>query len=183
RIAARLTHPHIVPLYTFGEAGGLVYYVMGYVEGESLGARLRRESKVPVEDATRLLAELADALQYAHSLGVIHRDIKPDNILIDRATGSALVTDFGIAKRETHDDTLTATGIVMGTPRFMSPEQAAGDRDLDGRSDVYALGLVGYTMIAGRPPFVGSSVQETLMQQMTAAPVPLTVVAKDVPER
>ena len=166
RTAARLTHPNIVPLFTFGETQGLVYYVMGYVDGESLEQRLRRGA-LDAETARALLAQLAGALHYAHEQGVVHRDVKPDNVLIERGTGVAKLTDFGIAKRSTGGETLTGTGLLMGTPKYMSPEQASGDRDLDARSDIYALGLVGYAMLTGRPPFDGGSVQEILTQQVT----------------
>jgi hypothetical protein len=166
RTAARLTHPNIVPLFTFGETQGLVYYVMGYVDGESLEQRIRR-GPLDAESAKQLLTQLANALHYAHGQGIVHRDVKPDNVLIERGTGVAKLTDFGIAKRSTGGETLTGTGLLMGTPKYMSPEQAAGDRELDARSDIYALGLVGYAMLTGRPPFDGSSVQEILTQQVT----------------
>lgn len=166
RTAARLTHPNIVPLFTFGETQGLVYYVMGYVDGESLEQRLRR-GPLDAETAKHLLTQLATALDYAHQQGIVHRDVKPDNVLIERGTGVAKLTDFGIAKRSTGGETLTGTGLLMGTPKYMSPEQAAGERDLDARSDIYALGLVGYAMLVGRPPFDGGSVQEILTQQVT----------------
>lgn len=166
RTAARLTHPNIVPLFTFGETQGLVYYVMGYVNGESLEQRLRR-GPLDSETAKNLLVQLANALDYAHQQGIVHRDVKPDNVLIERGTGVAKLTDFGIAKRSTGGETLTGTGLLMGTPKYMSPEQASGDRDLDARSDIYALGLVGYAMLTGRPPFDGGSVQEILTQQVT----------------
>ena len=150
RTAARLTHPNIVPLFTFGETQGLVYYVMGYVDGESLEQRLRRGA-LDAETARTLLAQLAGALHYAHEQGIVHRDVKPDNVLIERDTGVAKLTDFGIAKRSAGGETLTGTGLLMGTPKYMSPEQASGDRDLDARSDIYALGLMGYAMLTGRP--------------------------------
>lgn len=167
RTAARLTHPNIVPLFTFGEASGLIYFVMGYVEGESLEQRLRRAGPLDALTAGRMLEQVANALEYAHQQGIVHRDIKPDNILIDRATGDARLTDFGIAKRTTAGETLTSAGLLMGTPRYMSPEQASGERTLDGRSDVYSLGLVAYAMLTGRPPFDGESVQAILTQQVT----------------
>ena len=166
RTAARLTHPNIVPLFTFGETQGLVYFVMGYVDGESLEQRLRR-GPLDAETAKSILAQLAGALDYAHQQGIVHRDVKPDNVLIERGSGVAKLTDFGIAKRSAGGETLTGTGLLMGTPKYMSPEQAAGDRDLDARSDIYALGLVGYAMLTGRPPFDGGSVQEILTQQVT----------------
>lgn len=165
RTAARLTHPNIVPLFTFGEAAGLIYFVMGYVDGESLEQRLRRTGKLDPADASRILEQLAAALDYAHRQGVVHRDVKPDNVLLERETGNAMLTDFGIARRAAEGETLTGTGLLLGTPRYMSPEQAAGDRDIDTRSDIYALGLVGYAMLTGRPPFDGASVQEILTRR------------------
>ena len=181
RTAARLTHPNIVPLYTFGDTGSVLYYVMGFVDGESLEARLKRDGRVSPDDTQRILEELAGALTYAHEKGIVHRDIKPDNILLEHRTGRAMLTDFGIAKQMTALDTLTQTGVIIGTPRFMSPEQAAGDRDIDGRSDIYSLGVVGYTMVAGRPPFEAAGIREMLAQQMTRAPVPLRTIATGVP--
>ena len=182
RTAARLNHPNIVPLYTFGETGSVLYYVMGFVDGESLEARLRRDGRISPDEAQAILEELAGALAYAHEKGIVHRDIKPDNILIEHGTGRAMLTDFGIAKHvAAGGDTLTQTGIIVGTPRFMSPEQAAGDRNIDGRSDLYSLGVVAYTMLAGRPPFDAAGFRELLAQQMTRAPVPLRTLAAGVP--
>ena len=181
RTAARLSHPNIVPLHTFGQAGDLLYYLMGYVEGESLEARLRRETRLPFDDARRIVSELADALDYAHQMGVVHRDVKPDNVLLDRRTGRAILTDFGIAKQRVTRESLTATGVLLGTPHYMSPEQASGDREIDGRSDIYALGVVGYRMIAGRLPFEGAHVQDVLVQQVTRAPVPVAQTATGIP--
>ena len=174
--AARLSHPSIVPLFTFTEAEGTLLYVMGYVAGESLEARLVREGRLPAEQAARILSEIADALDYAHSMGVVHRDVKPDNILIDQQTGRAFLTDFGIAK-QTANASLTKTGMVVGTPHYMSPEQGVGDRDVDGRSDLYSLGVIGYRMLSGRLPFDAQGVQELLMQHMSRAPAPLTLDA------
>ena len=153
--AAQLSHPNIVPIYSVDEKDGLVYFVMACVEGPTLAKRLHDEGRVPVGDARRILCEVADALAYAHARGVVHRDIKPDNILLDKDDGRAMVTDFGIARaiQEGADSRLTATGVAIGTPAYMSPEQAAGDREIDGRSDLYALGVVGYQMLAGRLPF------------------------------
>src|SRR5216117_4623682 len=145
--AARLSHPHIVPIHSVGESpDGLVYFVMAYVDGESLAARLKRRGRLPAEEARRVMIETADALGAAHAVGIIHRDVKPDNILLEGSRGRVVVTDFGIAKAlsSATGGTLTATGVAIGTPHFMSPEQAAGDREIDGRSDIYSLGVVGY---------------------------------------
>ncbi|HEX3160668.1 MAG TPA: serine/threonine-protein kinase, partial [Gemmatimonadaceae bacterium] len=168
--AAQLAHPHIVPIYTVDEADGLVFFVMGLVEGESLGARLLREPRPPVAFVTRVLAEAADALAFAHRRGVVHRDIKPDNILLDRDTQRAIVTDFGIARALEEGARLTLTGIAVGTPAFMSPEQALGERDVDGRSDIYALGVLGYLMLAGELPFRATNTPAMLMKHISEPP-------------
>jgi hypothetical protein len=173
RTAAGLSHPSIVPLHTFAEAEGTLLYVMGYVAGESLESRLSREGRLAPDQATRMMTEIADALAYAHSMGVVHRDVKPDNILIDGQTGRAFLTDFGIAKQETQQS-LTRTGMVVGTPHYMSPEQGSGDPDVDGRSDLYALGVIGYRMVSGRLPFDAPGFQELLMQHATREPAPLS---------
>ena len=154
RIAAQLSHPGIVPLHTFGEVAGVWYFVMGYVRGVSLADRLRTEPSLPVAEAHRILVELADALDCAHRNGVVHRDIKPANVLLDETTGRAVLADFGIAKLQGGDESLTESGAVIGTPEYMSPEQARGAHDVDERSDIYALGAVGYTMLAGRDAFM-----------------------------
>src|SRR6266566_2651138 len=179
---AALAHPHILPLYDSGEAAGFLYYVMPYVEGESLRERLTREKLLPLEDALRIAGEVATALSYAHSRGVVHRDIKPENILLE--AGQAVVSDFGIARAITvaGGDRLTQTGVTVGTPGYMSPEQAAGEQDLDGRSDVYSLGCVLYEMLAGSPPFLGASARAILARQ-SLDPVPrLRTVRETVPE-
>ena len=161
---ANLHHPHILPLYDSGRtaepSGALLYYVMPFVEGESLRDRLKREKQLPLDDALRIAREVADALSYAHGHGVIHRDIKPENILLE--SGHALVADFGIARAVSTAgaDRLTDTGLALGTPAYMSPEQAAGDRDVDGRTDLYSLGCVLYEMLAGQPPFSGPDSSE-----------------------
>ena len=167
--AARLSHPHIVPIHSVGEGQGLVYFVMGYVDGESVAARIRRRGQLPVEEARRIMKETADALSAAHALSVIHRDIKPDNILLEGTRGRVMVTDFGIAKAlsATSGATLTGIGVAIGTPAFMSPEQAAGERDIDGRSDLYSLGVVTYQMLTGALPFNAPSVAGILMKQIT----------------
>src|SRR5206468_6399182 len=169
--AARLSHPHIVPIHSVGEGpDGLVYFVMAYVDGESLAARLKRRERLPPEEARRIMMETADALGAAHALGIIHRDVKPDNILLEGSRGRVVVTDFGIAKAlssTTGPATLTATGVAIGTPHYMSPEQAAGDREIDGRSDIYSLGVVGYQMLAGELPFSAPTVPGLLLKQIT----------------
>ena len=179
RLAARLQHPHIVPVHDSGayecgpELPGL-YYVMPYVEGESLRARLVREGRLPVSEAVRLAREVADALACAHAHGVLHRDIKPENILLSQ--GHALVTDFGIAKGLSPDDgvrpptMVTETGLVIGTAAYMSPEQASGERELDARTDIYSLGCVLYEMLVGHPPFAGATPQAALVARLTADP-------------
>ena len=181
RTAARLSHPNIVPLYTFGQAGDLLFFVMGYVHGESLESRLRREGRLPHEDARQILVELAEALDYAHRAGVVHRDLKPDNVLIDAATGRAMLADFGIAKQSAARETLTQTGVLIGTPYYMSPEQAAGDRTLDGRSDLYALGVLGYRMLSGRLPFEGERMQDVLAQHLTRTATPVEHLVPGLP--
>lgn len=170
-IAAKLNYPHIVPLFDSGEAQGLVYYVMPYIAGESLRDRLRREKQLPVDDAISIAKQVAAALTYAAGHGVIHRDVKPDNILL--IDGTAMVADFGIARAlaESSSERLTMTGGVMGTPAYMSPEQASGERDIDARSDVYALGCVLYESLAGEPPFTGPTLQSIVAQHL-ASPVP-----------
>ena len=181
RTAAKLTHPHIVPLYSFGQAEDTLFYIMGFVEGESLEERLKRAGRLSASEATRILAELADALEYAHSNGVVHRDIKPDNILIDGASGRAILTDFGIAKVTTGGMTITRTGMIVGTPLYMSPEQAAGDREIDGRSDLYSLGVIGYRMLSGRHPFQGASIQDLFLKQATQDPRPIDTLDGAIP--
>src|SRR5438067_3774241 len=169
--AARLSHPHIVPIHSVGEGPeGLVYFVMAYVDGESLAARLKRRERLPPEEARRIMMETADALGAGHALGIIHRDVKPDNILLEGSRGRTVLTDFGIAKAltsTTGPGTLTATGVAIGTPHYMSPEQAAGDREIDGRSDIYSLGVVGYQMLAGELPFSAPTVPGILLKQIT----------------
>jgi len=169
--AARLSHPHILPLHDSGEADGFFYYVMPYVEGESLRERLNREKQLAVEDAVAIACQVASALSYAHSHDVVHRDVKPENILL--SDGEAIVADFGIAAAidAAGGGKLTRTGVVLGTPAYMSPEQGAGERALDGRSDVYSLGCVLYEMLAGEPPFTGPTVQAIIAKRFTD-PVP-----------
>jgi serine/threonine-protein kinase len=181
RTAAKLSHPNIVPLYTFGQAGELLYYIMGYVEGESLETRLRRDGRLDFDDARHIARELADALDYAHQLGVVHRDLKPDNVLLDRRTGRAMLTDFGIARQLATHETLTQTGVVVGTPHYMSPEQASGEREIDGRSDVYSLGVILYRMVTGRLPFEGSDLRQVLAQHATRLPPPPSQMVTGLP--
>src|SRR5215217_4288895 len=150
--SAQLSHPHIVPIYDVGERDGIAWLVMSLVTGGNLATLLGREPRQPIPEARRILMEIADALAYAHGRGVVHRDVKPDNILLDRETGRAMVTDFGIARAMEAGTRLTQTGVAVGTPTYMSPEQAVGE-PLDGRSDLYALGVVAYQALAGRPPF------------------------------
>ena len=179
--AAQLSHPNIVPIYTVDERGGVVYFVMALVEGESLAARLARQPRLSVDAVRRVLAEVADALDYAHACSVVHRDIKPDNILIDRTTGRAVVTDFGIARAAVGDARLTLTGVAVGTPAYMSPEQAMGDRDVDGRSDQYSLGIVGYQMLVGQTPFKAANTPAMLVKHLSEIPRPVRESRPDVP--
>lgn len=181
RTAAKLMHAHIVPLYSFGQAGDTLFYIMGYVEGESLEAMLQRLGRINPNEARRILVEVADALAYAHRNGVVHRDVKPDNVLLDRDSRRAILTDFGIAKLQATQSTLTQTGMIVGTPLYMSPEQAAGDSVVDGRSDLYSLGVIGYRMLAGRLPIEGTSAQDVMRRHVMQDPEPLSGVAPDAP--
>ena len=181
RVTANLQHAHILPLFDSGAAGDLLYYVMPYVEGESLRNRLSRERQLSIGEAVRLTSQILSALEYAHRRGVLHRDIKPENILLQE--GQALVTDFGIALALSHagGTRLTETGMTVGTPQYMSPEQAAGDRDLDARSDLYSLAAVLYEMLAGEPPFTGPTFQAILTKLVTENPRPLRQVRDTIP--
>src|SRR5579872_5699960 len=163
RLAASLSHPNIVPIHRVSEAAGFVFFVMAYVDGETLGERLRSAGPLSPAAATRMLREVAWALAYAHGRGVIHRDVKPDNVLLEKSTGRALVTDFGIALATDDDAT---PGRVMGTAQFMSPEQATGSA-VDGRSDLYSLGVVGYLAVSGRLPFDAESLAVLLAKQVS----------------
>jgi eukaryotic-like serine/threonine-protein kinase len=183
RIVAKLRHPNIVAVYTVGEANGLLYFVMEYVPGESLRDLLTRDRCCTTERTERILRDLADALAFAHARGVVHRDIKPENVLLDHDTGRAMLADFGVAQAlaARGEERLTGPGVVVGSPQYMSPEQAAGERELDGRSDIYGLGLVGYEMLTGEPAFAGTSVVSVLSKQLTEPPPPLGSRAPDAP--
>ena len=171
KLAARLTHPHILPLHDSGEAGGFLFYVMPYVDGESLRDRMNRDGKLPVGDAVEIARQVATALEHAHRQGIVHRDIKPENILLQ--SGVAMVADFGIAKALSEaagEQTLTRTGMAIGTPAYMSPEQAMGETNVDGRSDIYSLASVVFEMLGGDPPFTGSNVQAVITRRLMDTP-------------
>jgi eukaryotic-like serine/threonine-protein kinase len=180
-VTASLQHPHLLPLFDSGEADGLLFYVMPYVEGESLRERLTREKQLGVEEAVRLVTQVAGALDYAHRRGVLHRDIKPENILLEE--GQALIADFGIALalRRAGGNRLTETGLSLGTPQYMSPEQATGDRELDARSDIYSLACVLYELLAGEPPHTGPTVQAVVAKVLTAPVTPIGELRRTVP--
>lgn len=185
RTAARLNHPHILGVLDSGEAGGLLWYTMPYVDGDTLRARLRRDTRLELSDVAAICGQIANALTYAHSEGVVHRDVKPENILFSR--GHALLADFGIAKvlsdaetpRSAHP-TLTATGFILCTPSYISPEQAGGERELDGRSDVYSLACVVYEMLTGTPPFSADTVLGLIVKHLTQDPPPFQ--GQEIPE-
>ena len=182
KIAAALQHPHVLPLYDSGQADGFLYYVMPYVEGTSLRQKLVREGELPVADAVRILRDLADAMAYAHAHGVVHRDIKPENVMLSGR--HALVTDFGVAKavsEATGRQTLTTAGVALGTPTYMAPEQAAADPHTDYRADIYAFGVVAYELLAGRPPFIGTTPQAVLAAHVTTAAEPVTAHRASIP--
>src|SRR5215211_7759242 len=176
KLAARLNHPHILPLHDSGEAGGFLYYVMPYVEGESLRERLEREKQLPIDEAVHHARAIASALDYAHRQNIVHRDIKPENVMLYE--GEAMVMDFGIAKAVSSAgaDTLTQTGMMVGTPAYVSPEQAAGEPDIDGKSDQYSLACVLYEMLAGERPFTGVTTQAVLSKRFTETPKALRTV-------
>jgi serine/threonine protein kinase len=181
--AAQLSHPNIVPIYSVDELEGLVFFVMAYISGDNLAKRLHDSGVLSTDETRRITREVADALAYAHERGVVHRDIKPDNILLDAATGRTMVTDFGIARAASEGEggRLTATGMAIGTPAYMSPEQAAGDREIDGRSDLYSLGIVAYQMLVGEPPFVANSTPAMLVKHISERPTPVSQRRSDVP--
>ena len=183
KFVAQFNHPHILSLYDSGEAQGFLFYVMPYVEGESLRDRLAREKQLPIADAVRILKEVADALAYSHARGVVHRDIKPGNVLLSGR--HAVVTDFGVAKAVTAaagKDTMTTVGMAVGTPHYMAPEQAMGQGDIDQRADIYALGILGYEMLTGRTPFTAETAQGILAAHVMEAPKELREFRPGVPE-
>jgi serine/threonine-protein kinase len=183
QLAAKLQHPHVVPLLTAGASGDLLYYVMPFIEGESLRTKLAREGELPVGETVRVLRDVVDALTYAHQHGVVHRDIKPDNVLISGR--HALVTDFGVAKavsESTGGQSLTSLGVALGTPLYMSPEQAAANPNVDHRADLYSLGVLAYEMLCGRPPFSGPNPQVVLSAHVTQAPEPCTTHRPALPQ-
>ena len=179
-IAAQLNHPHIVAMHDSGDTDGVLYYVMPFIEGESLTQRLAREGALPVSDALRIARQVADALAHAHKRGIIHRDIKPGNIMLSE--GHALVADFGIARAlRSSAAAITTAGLAIGTPHYMSPEQATGSREVDERTDVYAVGAVLYEMLAGEPPFTGRSAQAIISRSITEPHRPLAVTRPGLP--
>ncbi|HEX4562234.1 MAG TPA: serine/threonine-protein kinase, partial [Gemmatimonadales bacterium] len=179
-IAAKLQHPHILPLYDSGAAGNYFYYVMPFVEGESLRDRLNRERQLSQEDVLKITAQVASALGYAHSRGVVHRDIKPENIMLSGDT--AIVADFGIARTEGAGHSLTQTGTIIGTPTYMSPEQGTGNPDIDGRTDQYSLACVVYEMLVGAPPFTGPTVQAVIARHSMDLVSPPSIVRESIPD-
>ncbi|MEO6527918.1 MAG: serine/threonine-protein kinase, partial [Gemmatimonadaceae bacterium] len=181
--SAQLSHAHIVPIYDVGERDGIAYFVMALITGGNLGARLEQHPQRPIEEVRRLLSETSDALAYAHLRGVIHRDIKADNILIDADSGRAMVTDFGIARAMEGGTRLTQTGVAVGTPTYMSPEQAMGERELDGRSDIYSLGVLGYQMITGRVPFSAGNSMALLLKHVSERPRPIAELRPEAPKQ
>ena len=181
RLTARLSHPGIVPVYGFGEVGDLVYIVMKYVHGESLAERMRRDGRIPADEVRRLLRDLALALDSAHRDGVIHRDLKAENILIERGTGRAMLTDFGVALVRSLDPVRGEVSRAFGTPHYMSPEQAVGELALDGRSDLYSLGVLGYYMLSGRLPFEAPTFEALAAKHIGERHVPLRSIIPDAP--
>src|SRR5688572_25229095 len=184
RTTGQLAHPSIVPLHSFGESPNLMYMVMRYVPGESLGARIRRLGKLDPDEARRILADLALTLEYAHREGIVHRDLKPENILLEISGDSVrpMVADFGVAMRPSYDPPAGELRRSFGTPHFMSPEQAAGELDIDGRSDIYSLGVLGYLMLSGQLPYTGDTVQQIAARRTEAQHRPLRELAPDAPK-
>ncbi|MDB4914197.1 MAG: protein kinase [Gemmatimonadetes bacterium] len=181
RLAAALNHPGVVPVYSAAVTKDLAWFAMRLLDGESLGQRIERSPQMPIDDVRAILAHVADALHFAHLSGVVHRDVKPDNIMIEWGTNQPILTDFGIARAQLGDPSLTKPGEAMGTPAYMSPEQAAGN-EADARSDVYALGVVGYRMLTGLLPFTATSIPAMLLKQATAPARPVRATRPDVPE-
>ncbi len=181
RTVARLRHPNIVAVYAAGEADGLLYFVMEFVPGESLRERTTRQQSLSVDDAVPILRDLALALDYAHAAGIVHRDVKPENVLLDRETGRAMLTDFGIARALSDTSNLTGSGFILGSPRYMSPEQASGDDTLDGRSDLYSLGLIAYELLSGAPAIDAPTAASVLVKQITEKQEPLSKKVPGVP--
>jgi serine/threonine-protein kinase len=181
--AAQLSHPNIVPIYSVDEMENLVFFVMAFVDGKNLALQLHEKGRLGIGETRRVMREVADALAFAHARGVVHRDVKPDNVLLEKESGRAMVTDFGIARAvsDSGDSRLTATGMAIGTPAYMSPEQAAGERDIDGRSDLYALGIVAYQMLTGAPPFTAASTPAMLVKHLTERPQAVRARRGDVP--
>src|SRR5438093_1333855 len=182
RVTANLQHPNLLPLFDSGAAEGLLFYVMPFVEGESLRARLDRDKQLPVDEAVHIATSVLSALDYAHRHGVIHRDLKPENILLHE--GQPLVADFGIALAVSNagGNRITQTGLSLGTPQYMSPEQATGDRVIDGRTDIYSLGAVLYEMLAGEPPHMGTTAQAIIARVLTETPRSVRLSRPMVPE-
>jgi len=182
RLLARLQHPHILPLFDSGTTGETSYFVSPYVAGETLRERLKREHQLPVDEAARLAIEVADALDFAHGEDVVHRDIKPENILL--RDGHAVLADFGIARalRRTAGEWMTAAGMAVGSPLYMSPEQASGEHQIDGRTDIYSLGCVLYEMLAGQPPFAGRAAHMIIAARMSSVARPVRELRAEVPE-
>jgi serine/threonine protein kinase len=185
QVAVSLHHPRIVPVLSVGQSGDFVlYYTMPFIDGETLRALIDRERQLPLEQALAITRDVADALHHAHGCNIVHRDIKPENILIERETGRAVVTDFGIARaieRSADDSAVTSTGFTLGTPTYMSPEQAGAEKDVDGRSDIYSLGCVLYEMLAGAPPFVGPNARSIIARHMTEPPPDVGIVRAELP--
>jgi len=185
QVAGSLHHPRIVPVLSAGQSGDeLLYYTMPFIEGESLRALIDRERQLSLDQALAITRDVADALEYAHAQNIVHRDIKPGNILIERESGRAVVTDFGIARaieRAADISTVTSTGFTLGTPTYMSPEQAGAEKEIDGRSDIYSLGCVLYEMLAGTPPFVAPTARALIARHMTEPPPSVLVVRPDLP--
>src|SRR5256714_12881280 len=185
-LAAKLQHPHIVPLLNGGESNGLPYFTMPFVDGESLRVRLTRDGELPVNQAVRMLREIASALAYAHDHGIVHRDIKPDNVLL--SGGSAMVTDFGVAKALSASSNaahgaITSRGVALGTPAYMSPEQASADPSVDYRADIYSFGVLAYELLTGQPPFARRTPQSLLAAHLTDTPEPTNKRHASLPPR